>query len=254
MTPWVRRLLIANGIMFLITMAYPLVMNYLLLRPAYILVRPWTLLTYMFLHAGFAHILFNMIALFFFGPRLEARIGSSHFIRLYLISGITGGVLSLPFTPFAAIVGASGAVFGVMLGFAYFWPRERIYIWGILPIEARLLVIITTILALYFGFAGGGRVAHFAHLGGYLGGWLYLVVLNRRAQAARRAWEKRVNAPAQEVDSAKVTEIDYAGVHPLNREELDRILDKIKATGVTSLTVGERTFLSNFAPRRPDVS
>jgi membrane associated rhomboid family serine protease len=250
MTPWVKRLLLANGFMHLLATVYPVVYQYTMLRPALILVRPWTLITYMFVHApGFMHILFNMIALFFFGPRLEARIGSSHFIRLYLVSGMAGAFLSLPFTPYAAIVGASGAVFGVMLGFAFFWPRERIYIWGILPIEARWLVILTTGMAIYFGFTGGGRVAHFAHLGGYIGGWIYLVLLQRRAQASRKAWESRVNAPAQQVDSDRIGEIDYTGVHPLNREELDRILDKIRATGLASLTVAERTFLSNFAPR-----
>jgi membrane associated rhomboid family serine protease len=234
---------------FLVTTVYPMVVPYLMLRPIYILVRPWTLITYMFVHAGFAHILFNMIALFFFGPRLEARLGSAHFIRLYLISGITGGLLSLPFTPLAAIVGASGAVFGVMLGFAFFWPRERIYIWGVLPIEARWLVIITTVAALYFGFTGGGRVAHFAHLGGYLGGWIYLALLKRKAQASKKDWEKKVTAPAQRLDTAAIGEIDYTGVHPLNREELERILDKIRAQGLASLTGDERIFLSNFAPR-----
>src|SRR4030095_7356691 len=123
---------------------------------------------------------------FFFGSRLENRLGARAFLELYFLSGIMGGLLSLIFAPHAAIIGASGAVFGVMLGFAWFWPRDQIYIWGILPVEARWLVIITTALALFGGFSGGGGgTAHFAHLGGYLGGYLFLLLLGRRRGTER---------------------------------------------------------------------
>ena len=77
-----------------------------------------------------------MIGLFFFGPRLESRLGSRGFLLLYFVSGLGGAVFSLLFAREAAVVGASGAVFGVLLGFAMFWPRERIYIWGVLPVQA----------------------------------------------------------------------------------------------------------------------
>src|SRR5687767_10686815 len=186
MTPWVRRLLAANAIMYLASQVYPILFYQLQLVPALIPTRPWTLVTYMFLHdpSGFSHILFNMLALYFFGSRVELRIGSRHFILLYLISGITGGLLSLAFTPRAAIIGASGAVFGVSFAFAYFWPRERIYIWGVLPIEARWLVIFYAGMDLFGGITGSRTgVAHFAHLGGFVGAWIYLWWMNRRATA-----------------------------------------------------------------------
>src|SRR5918998_3265095 len=156
MTPWVRRLLAANAIMYLASNVYPVLFYQLLLVPALIPVRPWTLVTYMFLHdrQGFAHILFNMLALYFFGPRVEQRIGSRHFIWLYLVSGVAGALLSLVFTPRAYIIGASGAVFGVSFAFAYFWPRDRIYIWGVLPIEARWPVILTAAIAIFGGISG----------------------------------------------------------------------------------------------------
>ncbi|MCH8981052.1 rhomboid family intramembrane serine protease, partial [candidate division KSB1 bacterium] len=80
----------------------------------------WQFFTYMFLHAGFMHLLFNMLGLFFFGPRLEVRLGSRSFLTLYFLSGLGGALLSVLFAPNAAIVGASGAVFGVFLGFALF--------------------------------------------------------------------------------------------------------------------------------------
>ncbi|MFN2564068.1 MAG: rhomboid family intramembrane serine protease [Gemmatimonadaceae bacterium] len=251
MTPWVGRLLAANALMYLVTNVYEVLSWRLVLVPALVLQRPWTLVTYMFLHAGLGHILFNMLALFIFGSRVELRIGSRHFILLYLFSGIGGALLSVAFsawTPGAYIVGASGAVFGVSLAFAYFWPRERIYIWGVLPIEARWLVILTAAIALFGGFTGAqAGVAHFAHLGGYVGGWLYLWWMDRRATAGRRAWQSKVSAPAGTVDTRRLATIDLSRVHPVNRDEVNRILDKINATGLHSLTSEERTFLSHFA-------
>jgi membrane associated rhomboid family serine protease len=248
MTPWVQRLIAANVVMFLATYVYQGLYWRLVLVPALILERPWTLVTYMFLHGGFGHIAFNMLALFFFGSRVESRIGSRHFIWLYFVSGIAGALLSLVFTPRAYIIGASGAVFGVSFAFAYFWPRDRIYIWGVLPIEARWLVILTAAVAIFGGFTGAqAGIAHFAHLGGYAGGWLYLWWMDRRATAGRRAWQKKVSAPAGTVDSRRIATIDLSRVHPVNRDEVNRILDKINKSGLDSLTSEERTFLSHFA-------
>jgi membrane associated rhomboid family serine protease len=254
MTPWVRRLLVANVVMYLAlaTGTFPISFDKLVLIPALIPMRPWTLITYMFLHAGLGHIGFNMLALYFFGSRVELRIGSRHFILLYLVSGIAGGLLSLAFTPYAAIVGASGAVFGVSFAFAYFWPRDRIYIWGVLPIEARWLVILTAGIAIFGGFTGAqGGVAHFAHLGGYVGAWFYLWWMDRRATAGRRAWQAKVSAAAGTVDTRRIDAIDLARIHPVNRDEVNRILDKIRTSGLESLTSEERTFLSHFAGPQP---
>ena len=128
--------------------------NLLAFVPSQALTRPWTVITYMFLHGGFGHILFNMLALFFFGPRVESRLGSRRFATLYFVSGIMGAVLSIFFAPHVPIIGASGAVFGVMLAFARFWPRDQILIWGILPVEARVMVIAMTAMAVVFGFTG----------------------------------------------------------------------------------------------------
>jgi membrane associated rhomboid family serine protease len=248
MTPWVGRLLAANAVMYLASQVYPVLFYQLLLIPAMIPVRPWTLITYMFLHGGLGHILFNMFALYIFGSRVELRLGSRKFLMLYLISGITGGLLSLVFTPRAYIIGASGAVFGVSFAFAYFWPRDRIYIWGVLPIEARWLVILTAGIAIFGGFTGAQRgIAHFAHLGGYVGAWFYLWWITRRATAGRRAWQAKVTAPAGTVDARRIDAIDVDRIHPVNRDEVNRILDKIRASGLASLTSEERTFLSHFA-------
>jgi membrane associated rhomboid family serine protease len=210
----------------------------------------------MFLHAGMMHLVFNMLGLFFFGPRVEERLGSQNFLKLYVISGVSGALLSLVMGPSAAVLGASAAVFGVMLAFAYFWPDMPIHIWGIIPIPARMLVIITTVLSLWSGLGGvRSNVAHFAHLGGYAGAWLYLKWLDRKRQDFRK--RATAAAPVRELKFTRRPDVDLQKVHEVNREEVNRILDKISAHGMSALTAQERLFLSNFAPpddRAPPVS
>ncbi|MGD2153701.1 MAG: rhomboid family intramembrane serine protease [Gemmatimonadales bacterium] len=252
MTRRATGLIVANVVMFFITYPPNQLFQALMLVPIAIPYRPWTLVTYMFLHGGFGHLFFNMLALFFFGPRLEARLGAGHFLGLYLTAGVVGALASLT-TPHAAVVGASGAVFGVMLGFAYFWPRDRIYIWAILPIEARVFVGLMTAASLWFGFGGAaGGIAHFAHLGGFLGGFLYLKWMEYRSPA--RQFKRKVEAPVRRTpggDSADLKRwqrIRREDMHPVNRDELDRVMDKIEASGVASLTQDERAFLDRFTP------
>ena len=253
MTPWVQRFLIANVLMFFVQQTVPGVDQMLRFMPSLLLERPWTLVTYMFLHAGFTHILFNMLGLYFFGPRVEQRIGSERFFALYMISGITGGLLSF-YSPAIPIIGASGAVLGVMLAFARFWPRDQIFIWGIIPVEVRWLVLIYTVVSL---MGWGSGVAHFAHLGGFLGAFLYLLWLERSAGA--RKFRQIATAPPAAKDAVlgNWRNVNRAGVHAVNKDEVDRILDKISASGIGSLTPQERLFLSNFVPpddRLPPVS
>lgn len=255
MTPWVRRLLAANIIVFFLQYAMPSFADPLVFVPRYVLFRPWTIVTYMFLHAGITHILFNMIAFYFFGPRVEARLGSRRFVQLYFVSGVSGALFSFIFAPASAVVGASAAVFGVMLAFAMFWPRDQILIWGIIPVEARWLVVITTALALWSGLQGSrAGVADFAHLGGYAGAWIFLKLIDPSRVAARFRARTVPRADAGRI--ARWNQVDLTRVHEVNREELNRILDKINASGLESLTPQERAFLSNFVPPddRPPVA
>lgn len=247
MTPWVRRLIIANIVVFFLEQTVPGVVNSLALVPRFVYLQPWTIVTYMFVHANFTHILFNMLALYFFGPRVEERIGSLRFIMLYAISGISGAILSTVLAPNAAVIGASGAVFGVMLAFAMFWPHAQIYIMAILPIEAWLAVFLMAALALWSGLHGSRTgVADFAHLGGFAGGWLYLKYLDMR-QGARR-FRAKVTPKIAAEKLSNWRRVDPTSVHEVNRDEVNRILDKISASGLASLTAQERQFLSNFVP------
>ena len=255
MTPWVRRLLIANVAVFLLTASQVVDLRYLALIPGAILAQPWGVFTYMFVHGGFWHLAFNMIGLFFFGPRLEMQLGGRSFLRLYLLSGFGGAAFSFLFAQYGAVVGASGAVFGVLLGFAYFWPRERIYIWGILPVEARWLVGVLAAMSLYSGISGAGAgVAHFAHLGGFVAGYGYLRWQRRKyfqqwkPMATPKSQLQKAAAKTSEGESLRRWKsIRTDDLHELNREEVERLLEKAKDLGVRSLTSEEKAMLDRFA-------
>lgn len=255
MTPWVMRLLLANLVAFVLAQPGTRFFQMLMFVPVAVLERPWTLVTYMFLHGGMMHIFFNMLALYFFGPRLEARIGSKDFIKLYLIAGLAGAILSFVFEPRAAIVGASGAVFGVLYGFAHYWPHERIMlIFPPIPIPARVLVIGFAAISVFSGFTGAGAgIAHFAHLGGFAGGWGYLKLRERRSSAFRRKATQGAEPTAMERVSGKAARdekrwesIRLDGLHEINRQEVERIRTKIETSGAGSLTADERAFMNRM--------
>ena len=254
MTPWVKRLLIANVAVFFLIPGGSLLYNQMVLAPWAILPRPWTLITYMFLHAGLGHLFFNMIGLFFFGPRLESRLGSKGFLWLYFLSGLGGAVGSFLFARQYPVVGASGAVYGVLLAFAVIWPRERIYIWAILPVEAWLLVTLLVVASLWAGITGSqSGMAHFAHLGGLAFGFGYLKWSEWRKGSGKREFQKRM-APVNSGGSDRVARarwkgISTEGLHEINKDEVDRLLAKVDDGGPASLTQSEREFLDRMAAR-----
>ncbi len=251
MTPWVQRLLLANIALFVLTLVNPGIRAEFAFIPGLAVYRPWTIVTYAFLHANFAHIFFNMLMLFFFGPRLEERLGSRTFIWFYILCGIGGAVLSFAFSPEAAVVGASGAIFGVVIGFARYWPREDIYIWGILPIQARMLAVLMVASSLIAGITGAQNgIAHFAHLGGLVTGWLFLRRWERRRhrRVVKRPAKTRVRLEVLEADAMRRWEaIPRDRLHEINREELDFLLQKAKKVGARALTRDERAFLDRMA-------
>jgi membrane associated rhomboid family serine protease len=258
MTPWVKRLLIANIAVFFVTAFSRELYGLMMLYPPAVLVRPWTLVTYMFLHAGLLHLLFNMLFLFFFGPRLESRLGSKGFLWLYFLSGLGGGVFSLIFARHAAVVGASGAILGVLMGFALYWPRQRIYIYGILPIEAWMLVAFYVVASVIPAFnpAAGGNIANFAHLGGLVTGFVFLKFWDWRKGAGKRAFQRKMTPDASptgftgdRLALSRWKGISVGSLHELNRGEVLRLLDKAEREGPGSLTRPERDFLDRMSRR-----
>jgi membrane associated rhomboid family serine protease len=249
MTRWVKNLLIANVAIYLLQLAMPGVTSAFMFVPGTEFVRPWTFVTYMFLHdpRTIWHIVFNMFGLFIFGPRVEQRMGSERFLWLYFISGISGALLSMILAPNAELVGASAAIFGVVLGFAWFWPTDKLYVWGVLPLEARWLVILTIVWAVISGIRGStGGVADFAHVGGYAGAYLYLKWLD--TTKGSKKFKQLAISPLADRQLTNWKRVDMQSIHELNRDEVNRILDKISASGLASLTPQEKQFLSNFVP------
>lgn len=144
----------------------------------------WQFVTYMFIHdpRSLGHLLFNMFALFIFGRQVEQQMGSREFLLYYLLTGMLAGVFSFLVYIFTGevwvrLMGASGAIFALQLAFASFFPRAVIYIWGILPLRAPIMVLSFTGLGVFFMLTGrGGNVAHITHLAGFAFGWLYFMV------------------------------------------------------------------------------
>ena len=260
LTPVVKRLLFANVAVFLLTLAPTggFITEWFAFRPDH-LTRFWGVFTYMFVHHGFGHLFFNMLALFFFGPPLEARWGGREFFLYYVICGLGGVLLSFLLAP-AGIVGASAAVYGIMLAFAMAWPDAPIYIWGIFPVQAKWLMTGLFLMTLFYAFnPSGGGIAHMAHLGGIVTGFIYLKadwrprgqlasLKQRSARAARRLAivprDEEIQAAASQRSSTWQTADEGQLL-----DAVDRVLDKISAEGMSALTSEERGLLDEVSRR-----
>ena len=180
----VKALLILNVAVFVLQMfdrfaGGGMLVNSFGLRPFDITQRffLWQLVTYIFLHGSFMHILFNMFFLWMFGGELERTWGTREFYRFFFVCGIGAGVSTVIVGPSSEIptIGASGAIYGILLAYGLLFPRRLIYIWGIIPIQARYLVMILGGIAFLSSFdQSSSGVAHVAHLGGMVVGYIYL--------------------------------------------------------------------------------
>ncbi|HEX5580671.1 MAG TPA: rhomboid family intramembrane serine protease [Gemmatimonadaceae bacterium] len=243
----------------------------------------WTTLTYMFVHGGFWHVALNMYVLLLFGPRVEREWSGAEFARFYVMCGMGGLLMHLLFFRDATLVGASAAVYGVMLAYAKLWPDDEIYLFAVIPLKVKWLIALLVLTDLVSGLSGGPtRVAHFAHLGGFLTGWLYL----RAADAVRGDGIRARIAPAPDfgdetpraiprglprprpaerstdpVDDvvarskaalARPTAVRAAPPLPVSAAEeadLDHLLDKISRHGLESLTEAELRLLEEASRR-----
>lgn len=184
--PVIKNLLIINGLVFLLTKSLftaswtpigAVIAPYLVLHPLGDGFMPWQLLTYMFLHADLSHIFFNLIALWIFGQAIENLWGSKRFLIYYLLTGIGAAVLHLFLGGyFSYTLGASGAVYGILLAFGMMFPdRYILLLIPPIPIKAKYFVLIFGALELFSGFTlPTSGIAHFAHLGGLLVGFILI--------------------------------------------------------------------------------
>lgn len=140
----------------------------------------WQPITYMFVHSGWSHIIFNMLALFMFGIQIERTIGSWEFLLFYMICGILDGIISIILYQLLGyntlLMGASGAIYAILLLYAVIFPRNKIFIWGIIPVSAPVLVAVYAVIEFVSQMFGRDNVAHLSHLSGFVLAWLYLLI------------------------------------------------------------------------------
>ena len=264
LTPWVKGLIMANVVVYFLTITIlpgQWVVNLLAFHPNQLGLRWWTFLTYMFVHDGFLHLLFNMLLLFFFGPALEERMRGSGFGLFYFTCGFGGSALSYVaafFSPSLPIVGASGAVLGVALAFAINWPNAPIYIFPLpVPIKVKWLVGFLVITNLLMAGAGAETgIAYMTHLGGLLFAFIYITSEERVMRRAKEVFYQQRSAQQPTVPRRREREPSKEKVVAGNKqrevpekkqddrsEVIDRVLDKISQTGLESLTPEERLIL-----------
>jgi membrane associated rhomboid family serine protease len=265
-TPWVGRFIIANAVVLLLMMTLFTsreVFQLLQFSPRTAFTRPWTFVSYMFVHGGLLHLLGNMLMLFVFGTAVEGRMGSRNFLLYYLFCGVGAAVFSLLLAgimPIGAFVGASGAVLGVAVAFAMYWPDAEIIVFPIpVPIKARTLVIgLVALDVIASQLWPNDGVAHLAHVGGALFGYLYFRVqsLSRRSPGAPARTVERV-VMVQSGSSQPDRRTPVTPMRPRRRAdadpvaaEVDRVLDKISEKGISSLTAAERRFLDEVAKQK----
>lgn len=178
--------IILNLVVFLLTYIFPKLQYILSLNAGLIIYRKmfWQFFTYMYVHHGVSHIIFNMLGLLIFGTALEKAVGSKEFLLFYTVCGVLSGFLSFVVYYFTGsyrtmLAGASGAIYAVLFAYAVCFPNSKLYIWGLIPIQAPVLVLIYTVIELVEQFFTYSNVAHMTHLFGFLAAWLYFLIRMR---------------------------------------------------------------------------
>jgi membrane associated rhomboid family serine protease len=248
--PAVKYLVLTNVGIFLLQQiagdANNAIVTYLGLTPDFFISHfaIWQLATYMFLHGGLWHLLINMLILYMFGVELEDHWGTREFLKYYFICGLGAGVLHLLISLGSPVpvVGASGAIYGLLAAFGILFPNRvlTLLLFFVLPVQilAKYLVMIFVGISLFYGIFGGENgVAHFAHLGGMLVGFLYLKLDWRFAAVGTWFHRQSVNR------RMKIERADRQREEQL-RERVDAILDKINEVGYEKLSDEEKRALT----------
>ena len=272
----VKNLLIINGVFYLATVAMDMVWRvdlsqYLGLH--YVGAsdfRPYQFVTYMFMHGNFAHLFFNMFALWMFGNSLENTWGPKRFLIFYFVCGIGAGLtqelvqyiqlsdivnnyqfvrlnnrsISVDeYLNMLTTVGASGAVYGILLAFGMMWPNSRIYLYFVIPIKTKWFVLIYGLIELFSGFSSVDNVAHFAHVGGMVFGLALILYWRYKEGGWRPKFNIKFNKFKDFTGGRPKSDWDYNKEKADDEKRTDEILDKISKGGYDSLTSEEKEFL-----------
>lgn len=260
--PAIKTLVVLNAAVFLVQfLGYPLVLR-LGLIPARVVQWPlpefWRLVTYLFLHGGLWHLLFNLFALWMFGLPVESQWGGREFVKYYFLCGLGAALASVALAPHSLmpIVGASGSVYGLLVAFAMLYPDAVVYLYFLIPVKAAHVAILFAVIEFFMGASDSSPgIARFAHFGGMLTGYLYIrwwwvwklklkglflgLFAGDGARLPRARSERRVARAAPSIPRERD---DMA--------EVDRILDKILASGLESLTEAEKALMRLYSQRQ----
>jgi membrane associated rhomboid family serine protease len=286
MTPAVQWLLALNiGVYFLQLTLFgqDAVYSALALDPARFPTFWWTVATYMFVHAWLAHLAFNMFTLWMFGPRLEHEWGARTFVWCYLWCGLGGAIAHLLFAQHSTVIGASGAISGVLVAYALRWPDEEVYLFGVIPMRSRWLVVALLGMNIIFALSPSSRIDWTAHVGGMAFGWIFLKLYSVGGISRVRGWVSAAPDESEDMpravprgrppmrDRAAVVDevvarsnavvlreskpLQHVPRHETPKEyaaRVNRVLDKISQQGITSLTGDERRLLEEMSRKLRD--
>jgi membrane associated rhomboid family serine protease len=259
------------------------VFSALALNPARFPAAWWTIVTYMFVHAWLAHIAFNLFTLWMFGPRLEQVWGTRAFIQFYLWCGLGGAIVHLLLAQNSAVVGASGAISGVLVAYALRWPDDEIYLFGVIPMKSRWLIAAMIAMNIVFALSPGSGIDWTAHVGGMGFGWLFLKLYSLGGLDRVRGWVSSVPDESEDMpravprtrssmqDRSRGTDEVVARSNAVVLRErkplahvpkqetvnehaakVNSVLDKISQHGIESLTTDERRLLEDLSRKLRD--
>jgi membrane associated rhomboid family serine protease len=266
LTPWVGRIMLANATVLVLlstVLTAPGFFDALQFDPHLALRRPWTFFSYLFVHGGVFHLGGNLLLLFVFGPPVERRLGGRAFLLYYLYCGVGAAAFTLGLSSFMAVpplVGATGAGLGTALAFAFAWPDADAVLTPLpIRVSARALVLLLASADLILALWAPDGAAQLGYLGGLAAGYVFFRVQSLAARRQRKGPKsiahRPVMAPIPVRQGGTLTEVRPARARPEPREEypadeVDRVLDKISAFGIQSLTADERRFLDDVSKRK----
>lgn len=257
MSPGVKNIILANIAVFVFsTLGGNSFYEHFGLVPRLVVEQRWLWqpLTYLFVHGGFFHIFFNVFMLWMFGMPVEAQWGTREFIKFYFICGLGVAAVTIAIGPHSSVplIGASGAIYGLLVAFAMIYPDSVVYLYFLIPIKAAHMALLCGLVEFFAMTTDGNQgVARFAHLAGMVVGYIYIrwwSELELRARAALSG----LSVVSGYKDSRSAPRRRESGPRrddPVAMEEIDRILDKILASGMESLTNEEREIMRRYSNR-----
>lgn len=246
--PGIKNILLANIVVFILTYLNGNLANIiygqfaLSAHGVFDEFKIWQLFTYMFLHGGFWHIFFNMFILWMFGTELEYNWGTKEFLKYYFLTGIGGGVFNLVLSG-APTIGASAAVYGVMVAYTLAYPDRLIYIYFLFPVKVKYLMGFLVLVSFFSTFGtSGDNIAHAAHLGGIVVGFVYLKYWTIYFKA-KNFFRGSLSSGSSSSSKLKYTSPNKDNKTEFYRKKIDELLDKINKVGYLNLTEEEKKLL-----------